>query len=147
MILDGKFFEDGDYIEKKFGLQPNGPVQRVVDELCITYMNEFTPMQSGVLESVAFISEEGHIVQDTPYAKYQYYGELYVDPITGKGAFYSNNYGFWSRPNTNKVPSGKPLTYDKSKHPKAGPKWFERMKEEYKERILKTAYEVAGGTR
>lgn len=143
MEFRGKFFENDDYLLKKWGLEPNGRVQRTIDGLCITYMQEFTPFQSGILEAAPIIVEPGHIVQDTPYARYQYYGELYVDPKTQKGAFYKESYGFWSRPNVNKVPSGKPLHYNTKAHPKAGPKWFERMKVEYKDDIIRQAQRVA----
>lgn len=49
-----------------------------------------------------------------PYAAYQYYGELYVDPIYKKGAFFDPYYGFWSRPGVKKVPSGRSLSYQKN---------------------------------
>lgn len=45
------------------------------------------------------------------YGHYQWKGILYVDPITGKGAFYSPEYGFWSRPGVAKVPSDRFLQY------------------------------------
>lgn len=45
------------------------------------------------------------------YSHYQYVGKKYVDPITGKGAFYSPEYGFWSRPGVPKVPTDIPLVY------------------------------------
>lgn len=48
---------------------------------------------------------------DSDYGHYQYEGELYVDPVYGKGAFYNPEYGYWSRPGIAKVPSGKPLFY------------------------------------
>jgi len=48
---------------------------------------------------------------EVEYAHYQYEGKVYVDPITGKGAFYSPEYGFWSRPGVKKVPSDRPLQY------------------------------------
>lgn len=51
---------------------------------------------------------------ESDYGHYQYEGELYVDPITGKGAFYSPEYGFWSRPGVKKVPSDRPLNYSQS---------------------------------
>lgn len=142
----GKFFDEKDYALFKFGVEPYGPVQTAIDSDVITYMSEFMPFQSGVMVAQSNLTDigSGMVVQgNVPYLHYQYMGELYVDPITLKGAFYSPTYGFWSRPNVRKIPSGKPLTYDKSKHPKAGPKWFDRMKSEYKQEILKHAQEVA----
>ena len=141
----GKFFDDDDYLIKKYHLEPGGAVQRAIDESCIAYMDPYIPFQSGMLTNSINPSTigTGEIIQDTPYARYQYYGELYVDPITKKGAFYSPKYGFWSRPNVAKVPSGKNLNYSKTHHPKAGSKWFERMKADHKEDILENAQKAA----
>lgn len=145
VTLVGNFFEDDDYLLKKYHLKPGGAVQRVIDESCIVYMDPYTPFQSGMLTNsiIPPTIGTGEIIQDTPHARYQYYGELYVDPITKKGAFYSPGYGFWSRPKINKVPSGKPLAYNKSSHPLAGSKWFERMKADHKEDVLRNAQKAA----
>lgn len=75
------------------------------------------PVDTGTLKNETNeinMSERGRVFlypPDSPYGHYQYEGTLYVDPITGKGAFYSPTYGFWSRPNTEKVPSSRKLTY------------------------------------
>lgn len=50
---------------------------------------------------------------DSDYGHYQHEGELYEDPVYGKGAFYDPEYGYWSRPGVKKVPSGKPLNYSR----------------------------------
>lgn len=145
VTLVGKFFEDDDYLLKKYHLEPGGAVQRAIDESCIVYMDPYTPFQSGMLTNSIIPSTigTGEIIQDTPYARYQYYGELYVDPKYKKGAFYSPEHGFWSRPKINKIPSGKPLTYNKNSHPLAGAKWFERMKADHKEDVLRNAQKAA----
>lgn len=56
------------------------------------------------------------------YAHYMYEGKLYVDPVYRKGAFYSPDYGFWSRPGVTKVPTEKKLSY---LDPNATPHWDE----------------------
>lgn len=148
MEFDGKFFKGGEaFLKKKWHLEDHGKVQQTLDQLVITYMGEYTPFQSGVLASSTGNTDigSGLIRQDAVYARYQYYGELYVDPITKKGAFYSENYGFWSRPRMDKILSGKQLNYDKSRNPKAGSKWFERMKADRKQDILNRVEEVAKG--
>jgi hypothetical protein len=61
-------------------------------------------------------------LDEHPYAHYVYEGEVYVDPDYGKGAFYSPNYGFWSRPEVTKVPSGRQMVYTK---PSAVSHWDE----------------------
>ena len=48
---------------------------------------------------------------DSDYGHYQYEGIKYVDPDYGVGAFYSPDYGYWSRPGIEKVPSNEPLFY------------------------------------
>ncbi|MDO4272706.1 MAG: minor capsid protein [Eubacteriales bacterium] len=71
--------------------------------------------------------EKGGILYDSPYAHYQWEGELYVDPKTGKGAFYDGEQ-FWSRPGKNyKVPSGKPLHCSDFPHPLATSHWDKAM--------------------
>lgn len=59
---------------------------------------------------------------ESPYGHYLYEGVLYVDPVYGKGAFYSPKYGFWSRPDVEKVASDRKLTYQ---NPEATAHWGE----------------------
>lgn len=59
---------------------------------------------------------------DSKYGHYQYEGIVYVDPVYGKAAFYSEDYGFWSRPGVEKIPSDRKLTYSQ---PNAVPHWGE----------------------
>ena len=73
-----------------------------------------------------------------PYGHYQHTGILYVDPITGKGAFYSPEYGFWSRPDTDKVPTTRLLQYE---NPDAVRDWARYTAENEKEDIVKAAKE------
>ena len=46
-----------------------------------------------------------------PDVHYLYNGNLYVDPKYGKGAFFNENYGFWSRPGITKIPTERQLNY------------------------------------
>lgn len=146
--FNGKFFDGGsNYLIKKLHLEKGGAVQTKIDGLCITYMQPYIPFQSGALASAFGMTQlgSGEIIQDTPYARYQYYGQLYVDPITKKGAFYNKEYGFWSRPGVNKIPSDRKLTYNTSINPQAGQKWFERMKADHKADILQEVSKIAKG--
>ena len=45
----------------------------------------------------------------------------------------------------NKILSDRKLNYDTSINPQAGPKWFERMKADHKQEILRQAEKVAKG--
>lgn len=105
------FLPDQEAIMRKFGLDKNGRTQKIVDTSFIHYMRLKMPQDSGMMIANTRNPEGGLVTVETPYAHYMNEGILYVDPKTGKGAFYNENYGFWSRPNTKKVPSDKPLNY------------------------------------
>ena len=69
-----------------------------------------------------------------PYGHYQHEGILYVDPITGKGSFYTP--GYWSRPGVDKVPSNRILQYQ---NPEARRDWARYTAENEKEAIVGAA--------
>lgn len=148
MQITGKFKVDETKLTSKLGLlKPFGPVQTFIDNECIRLMSPYTPFDTGVLDNSIRINStigSGKLVQATPYARYLYYGNLMVDPETLKGAFTDGMGRFWSRPGVSKImdPEGKQLKYDISKHPHAGPMWFERMKESHKDDILKGCQEI-----
>lgn len=130
------------------GLDDGGKVQQFIDSECIRLMDDYTPDRNGMLKNSVRLNTKigsGLLTQSTPYARYLYYGILYVDPKYGKGAFYSDDYGFWSRPGIKKIPSSKELSYSTAKSPLAGKMWFERMKADKKEQILNGAKKIAGG--
>ena len=143
MEFNGKLeIKPTELLLKKRGLQNMGAVQKYIDSECILLMIKYTPMRNGILIGSAkrgTVIGSGEIHQNTPYARYQYYGEVYGPnyPI-----FEGDNIvGYYSPPK--KHPTGKELKYDKSKNPNAGKMWFERMKENHKNQILKGAQEIA----
>ena len=110
--------------------------QKYVDSSCIRLMDKYTPMLSGMLVKSATLGTkigEGKIHQIAPYAKYQYYGKLMVSSKTGSS---------WSK-GEKKVITDRDLNYSKSVHPLAGPFWFERMKKDHLNKILKGAQKYA----
>lgn len=120
------------------GLQPYGRTQKFIDQEVIRLMAPYTPMLTGALEKSATSGTRigsGEIHQNTPYARYQYYGKLMVSSLTGSA---------YATHGESKVLTDKDLQYNKSKHPQAGPYWFERMKADKKEQILRGAQKVAG---
>ena len=133
------------------GLEEGGKVQMFIDNECIRLMDDYTPDLNGMLKRSVRINTvigTGRLITATPYARYQYYGMLMVDPITGKGSFYDPKTGrHWSRPNTPKVmdPNGRELSYNTTKSPRAGSHWFERMVADHKDDIGRGAAAVAGG--
>lgn len=105
------FLPSQEKIIQKYGLNENGRTQHVIDTSFIHYMRLKMPQDSGMMIANTRNPHGGLVTVETPYAHYMNEGIKYVDPITGKGAFYNENYGFWSRPNTSKVPSNEPLNY------------------------------------
>lgn len=73
-----------------------------------------------------------------PYGHYQWAGILYADPITGKGAFYNPEYGFWSRPGVEKVKTNRLLAYT---DPNAKRDWLRYAAEHHREDVVKAAKE------
>lgn len=114
------------------GLQPGGPVQKVVDAETMRYMGDYMPRrQAGELEHLmvmATVPGSGQIDIPGPYAHYLHEGILYVSPTTGSA---------WAKRDEVKVPTDKELTYAGA--PMRGKKFFDRMKSDHKEDILKAA--------
>lgn len=141
---------DNEDLLSVLGLEQKGRVQKFIDSECIRLMKPYTPNLNGVLiDSATNLTEigSGLIQQSTPYARYQYYGKLMVDPKTLKGSFYDPKTGrHWSRPGVKKImdPSGRDLNYNVAKSPLAGPRWFERMAFDKKDQIASGAEKIAG---
>lgn len=126
---------------KIHGLGENGEVQKFVDAECIRLMDSYTPMLSGIMiDSVILGSDigSGLLEYDNPYARFQYYGNVMIDPNTGST---------WAPKYGKKVVTSQKLIHNKSRHPQAGPLWFERMKTDNKDAILKGAQDIVGGGR
>lgn len=123
----------------KFGLNENGKIQNVVDTSFIHHMRLKMPYDSEMMIANTRNPKGGLVTVETPYAHYQNEGIKYVDSITRKGAFYNESYGFWSRPNTKKVPSNEPLQYHSG--PNRGAHFVERTISEDFDEIVKEAQE------
>lgn len=131
-------------IIQNFGLDENGRVQKVIDNSFIHYMRLKMSQDSKMMINNTRNPKGGLVTVETPYAHYQNEGILYVDPITAKGAFYNENYGFWSRPNTKKVSSNRPLNYHGGAN--RGAHFVERTVSENFNDILKEAQKEADRT-
>ena len=126
------------------GLTPGGKVQKFIDSEVIRLCDPKVPFRTGVLKHSAITASaigQGLVVYATPYARYLYYGEVYGPNIPRYEA--GELAGFWSPPGQKKHPTGRPLTY--SGAPERGAVWFERMKAEHGEDILRGAAALAGG--
>lgn len=73
-----------------------------------------------------------------PYGHYQHEGVLYVDPEYKKGAFYAEDYGYWSRPGVEKERTTQLLNYSSSNARRA---WLRYAAEHDKEDVVKAAKE------
>lgn len=146
MTADVKSKDD---LLKRFHLEPGGNVQAVIDKCVIDYDLQYCPWKTGTMAKGAYTATEigsGQVVYPGPYARYQYYGEIYGPNIP----VYDSNAStiptrYFSRPNEKKHPTGRPLQYNKDPNPLAGSFWFERMKADHKQDILKEAMNAAHG--
>lgn len=86
-------------------------------------INPYTPKDTGLLMQTARV-RPWEIEYIQPYSAYQYYGEKYVDPMTGAAGFLTDE-GWKSRKGVKKVPSGEPLQYQKN-NPYATDHWDEK---------------------
>lgn len=124
------------------GLNKGGRVQEFFTSELMRKSDPYVPYAAGALKTSARIdTNKDAIIYDTPYARYHWYGKLMVDPITHKGAFYSPTYGFWSRPDVNKVLTDRNMEYNGA--PLRGPRWVERCWINEKDNIIKSTEEFA----
>lgn len=61
-------------IEKKLGIEDNGPAQAFMTDACYKAMDKYVPMDNGDLRTNVDI-QTNSITYESDYAEYQYYGE------------------------------------------------------------------------
>lgn len=152
MQIVGKVrFKEVEQLLAEHGLNDGGEVQKFIDNEVMRQSLPYMPNMNGVLQN-AMMSQtvigSGEIRQNTPYARYQYYGVLFVDPITLKGSFYDARTGrHWSRKGVAKIPdpTGRTLNYNTSKNALAGSHWFDRAMKDHGESIGRAAARLAKG--
>lgn len=94
--------------------------QDALDAQIWSDIQKFMPMDKGALIEQTDIlnkSTRGEVYLYPPtldYGHYQYEGWKYVDPVYQVGAFYSPEYGYWSRPGIPKEKSDVPLFYQRA---------------------------------
>lgn len=117
----------------RLGLQPNGEVHSYLTETCYKHMDKYVPKDEGNLRKQVDIQPDS-ITYQSPYARYQYYGKKMVMPENGKSAFYSPDYGFWSKKGEKKVLTEQNLVYHEAG---TGPYWDERMVSAEMDKVIK----------
>lgn len=125
-------------IKARLGIQPNGPAHAFFTNTCFKHMTKFTPGGTSSHLNKNVTLKPDSIIYNSPDAHYMYMGELYEDPKYKKGAFYSPDYGFWSRPGITKVPTGIPLTYHT---PGTGAFWDKKMQNSEGKEVVKEIQE------
>lgn len=94
--------------------------QKKLDMQVLSDSNLYIPQQQGALLESGNIVKDGEIAWNTPYAHYQYMGELYL----------AANGSSWARKHERKYPTGIPLNQSTEKNPLASAHWFEKAKEQ-----------------
>lgn len=140
-------FNGSDDLLKKHHLEKGGLVQQTIDKSVIDWNLQYCPWQTGSLAKSAYSATQigsGKVVYPGPYARYLYYGEVYGPNIP----VFEDDTGiptrFFSPPGQKKHPTGRMLEYNTDTNPLAGSHWFERMKADHCEDILREAKSVAG---
>ena len=129
--------DDLETILKRRGLEERGRVQRYIDSEVIRYSEPYTPRRLGALSRSAktgTVEGSGEVVWNDIKARFQYYGKLMVSPTTGSS---------WAKKNEKKVLTDRDLEYHGGGM--RGKMWFERMKLDHKDDIIRGAAEIAGG--
>lgn len=123
---------------KAKNLEKGGRVQQAIDKAVIDWNLLYCPMATGTLARSAYSATQigsGKVVYPGPYARFQYYGKVMTD----------ENGRVWVRKGEKKpIVTERDLIYSTDLNPLAGPFWFERMKADHKDDILREAKSVAG---
>lgn len=135
-------------LKNAHGLGPGGTVQMAIDNAVISYSMQYVPWETGSLAKSPYRASQpgsGQVVYPGPYARYQYYGQVYGPNIP----VFDDDSGvptrFFSPPGQKKHPTGRELQYNKDTNPLAGSFWFERMKADHLQDIIEEAQAVARG--
>jgi len=125
-----------------------GKLQQFIDSTILKGIEPYIPMRSGATTKSGINHTKigsGMLIWRTPYIRYIYYGVLMVDPDYGVGAFYNPLTGqFWSRRGVRKIASERELTFDTSRHPKAGKLWSQRYLSDNRTRLSMAVNKMAG---
>ena len=92
--------------------------------------SKFIPFRDGALRQSATYPNgiEGNDIEwNTPYAHYQYMGEVYINPKHNASGFIGKD-GMWHGWRGAKVPSGRPIEYHTEG---TGDHWFDKAAEAY----------------
>ncbi len=120
-----------DTVINNLGLEEGGDVQKFFTNQIWDLSDDYVPMDTGTLKNNSSMSLDGtQLIYDSPYARYQWYGNLMVDldyvvgafPLTKNGI----QVGLFSRKGVPKIldPDGRKLNNTNGLR---GPYWTSRM--------------------
>lgn len=121
--------------------------QEYLDQAVVKDSTPFVPMQTGALYKSGQLGTtlgEGVVQWIAPYARYLYYGEVLVDPVTHAAGFLTED-GWKSRKDVKKIRSGRKLNISTSEHGKAQSFWFEAAKAQNGAAWIRNVRRIAGG--
>lgn len=112
----------------RLGVNKTGDVQMQLTRIINKRITRYMPFRTGALSTkLKYIKSPTEIEIAAPYARYQYYGKVMVNSVTGKGPALIPGVGYRYREYTKLKATERDLNYDKTKHPEAGPYWDRRM--------------------
>lgn len=121
-------------IKARLGIQKNGPAHAFFTQTCYRYMSPFVPGGTNSHLNQIVNIKVNEIIYQSPDAHYQWTGKKYVDPKYKIGAFYSPDYGYWSRPGIAKKSTNKKLKHHTSG---TGAHWDKLMWTSKKKEVIK----------
>lgn len=115
-------------------------------EQALADCNRYVPLDTGALRASSLThsdTERGRLVWSTPYARYQFVGEVYGPniPIANGGAAPA---GYYS-PRV-KRPTGRRLKYRRGKNPNASARWTDKARRQHTGDWRRAAEEAMKGT-
>lgn len=113
-------------IVSRLGVNKSGAVQKFVTNTINLRITRYMPYRSSALSTkLKRVISPTEIEVSGPYARYQYYGKVMADPVTGAAGFLDKDGQWKSRRNVPKVKTNRDLDYTQSKghNPRAGPFW------------------------
>ena len=113
---------------KKLGLNKDGAAQMELTRSVASRIGRYMPRRTGDLtDHKIHIVSPRSIWIDGPYARYLYFGKVMINAKTGKGPRKIPGIGLRWPEYAKLKETSRPLQYDKSKHPQAGPYWDRRL--------------------
>lgn len=126
-----------------YGFEEQGLTQQFFTEEIYKHSDPYTPASGsgeGLFKTNVDIGPD-FIHYRSPFSNYLWNGKKFVDPKYQIGAFFSESYGFWSRPGILKEETDIDLVYTGA--PLRGPFWINRMWVDDGEEITKKVQQYA----